>query len=332
MTYKSYPWKHTQESEQDWEHLARQWQDTGVDSYPGTSVCRVDGGAGMTVVVNPGVCKVRGWSMEVTADHSLPIDANPSSFPRIDLVVARRSFGNGVTLPDVAPTVVKGSPASTPAVPTAQQVDGGTFDLPLAQVRVPAGAGTSGNAVQSIQASFITDKRDFVGLRCKPCTSANRPEISPRPGQLIFETDTGRLYIWNSLLSPPGWDVVYDQRFWYSTWRTLPLISGRAAYNGRPPEYRRNGSVIELRGQFAKADGTAWIDKTFIISAGTLPSGWRPPSLVYGTVPIEHHAANPTNTARAEISTAGLVSVWLPQPADDIHWIGLDGLSFALDI
>src|SRR5699024_8774213 len=69
--------------------------------------------------------------------------------------------------------------------------------LPLAQLVVPAGSGTPS----------VLDERDYSGVvgGTIPCRSTDRPPVvAMRPGQTIYETDTGRVQVW----SGTSWETV----------------------------------------------------------------------------------------------------------------------------
>lgn len=110
--------------------------------------------AAMGVRVNTGKAFVQGYFFEVySAQEPLAIGAADPSNPRIDRVVVRRDLGNRQTVL----AVVVGTPAASPVAPALTQNPTGIWEIPLAQVLVPAAAATIVNA-------NITDER---GARAK---------------------------------------------------------------------------------------------------------------------------------------------------------------------
>jgi hypothetical protein len=125
---------------------------------------------GMSVRVNPGMAWVQGAYLTTQGAYTVVNDAifslsiatsNPSN-PRIDLVILEVLDAVYAGASNVAAVrVLQGTPGVTPVAPTAT----GSY-IPLAQVRVPAGAGsiTSGN---------ITDVRPFSGAYGSPVPVRN---------------------------------------------------------------------------------------------------------------------------------------------------------------
>ena len=107
--------------------------------------------SGMKVFVHPGFCYVHSHYGISRSVRELPIQAAHGSLPRIDLVVARARY-------DAAPNsvleldVVSGVPSAGPEAPEPRQEAGVIWEIPLARVRVNAGAVTIAN-------SNVTDVR-----------------------------------------------------------------------------------------------------------------------------------------------------------------------------
>jgi hypothetical protein len=96
--------------------------------------------SGLTVTLALGRAHVRGAGYERTGTAwSTTLATNTNANPRIDRIVLRRDLTAGT----VVPTVIQGTPAATPTVPAATQVEDGVWDLPLFNVQVPGGSGTT---------------------------------------------------------------------------------------------------------------------------------------------------------------------------------------------
>lgn len=105
--------------------------------------------SGMYVYVKPGECRARSHRGALDEITALDIAAADASHPRIDLVVARVTYGS----PSAMTIAVKtGTPAATPSCPTVTQTAGSVWEIPLAEVYVAANAAT-------IAAADVTDRR-----------------------------------------------------------------------------------------------------------------------------------------------------------------------------
>ena len=105
--------------------------------------------SGMYVYVKTGECRVRSHRGVISALATLEIEAADLTYPRIDLVVARVTYGNPSTM---VLTVKTGTPAGSPSVPDVTKNAGDVWEIPLAEVYVAAGAVT-------ITAGNVTDRR-----------------------------------------------------------------------------------------------------------------------------------------------------------------------------
>lgn len=95
--------------------------------------------AGMTVHIRPGECRVRGHRGSLETNVNLSIATADSVNPRIDLVVARVTYGNPSSM---VLDVLTGTPAEEPTVPEVTQTAGDVWEIPLAAVKVPANSTT----------------------------------------------------------------------------------------------------------------------------------------------------------------------------------------------
>lgn len=108
--------------------------------------------AAMSVRVGLGEAIFQGYYFQVySAAETLTIAAANPTNPRIDRIVVRRDLSART----IALAVVQGTAAASPTAPALTQNSAGTWEFPLAQVRVEA-------AVASIVNAKITDERAFA--------------------------------------------------------------------------------------------------------------------------------------------------------------------------
>ena len=105
--------------------------------------------SGMYVYVKTGECRCRSHRGVISAQATLDIAPADLTYDRIDLVVARVTYGNPSTMEI---TVKTGTPAATPSVPALTQIAGETWEIPLAEVTV-------GTGVVTITAGNVKDRR-----------------------------------------------------------------------------------------------------------------------------------------------------------------------------
>ena len=145
----------------------------------------------LTVTLNPGAAVVTpvagaNGSYVATGSDAESVTVSPpdASFGRID------ALGLAVLDPEVSGSVrgaelvvAEGTPSASPQAPS---LPAGV--VPLSRVTVPVSG-----------ALTVTDTRQFTASAggVVPCTSSTRPEGSSlRPGQFIFEQNTGRVQVW----------------------------------------------------------------------------------------------------------------------------------------
>lgn len=110
--------------------------------------------SGMFVYVDTGECMIYGVRGIVETQAVLAVAAAHSTYPRIDLVVARAVFLNeGESYVEL--DIKTGTPAASPTAPALTQTAAQTWEIPLAEVAVAAGAVT-------ITAENVTDKRTWA--------------------------------------------------------------------------------------------------------------------------------------------------------------------------
>lgn len=126
----------------------------GVFATPSNAM-QVQASSGFTVSVSAGWgfinCK---WLNNDTA-YNLTLDAADIVLNRIDRVVMRLNPGNDLRNMELA--IVKGTPAQTPTAPAPTRIQGGTWELSLAQIYVAAGS-------TEITQANITDERGNTSL------------------------------------------------------------------------------------------------------------------------------------------------------------------------
>lgn len=115
------------------------------------------------------------------------LDANTSGNPRMDLIVLRLSR----TTYQVRLAKINGTPAANPSAPAPiQDAEGsGSWDLPLARVRVNS-SGTTGQPI--IQAGDVTALDWWLPTPQLVSLSGRGPTMSP--GQLLYQPDNGKLW------------------------------------------------------------------------------------------------------------------------------------------
>lgn len=136
----------------------------------GSTMCEVLEGGGLTATVGTGGMLIEGRFGYITTPQTVTFAAG-EAYNRIDTVVLRRDLSTAVN--DLVVAVVKGTAASTPAVPELTR-DGTVWELGLANVLIPA------NSAAVSQAN-ITDTR-LDNNRCGLCAA------------ILTDIDTSALY------------------------------------------------------------------------------------------------------------------------------------------
>lgn len=188
MAQSSFPFQNADTTEAQYSQLFRLLtpRGHGINGVPGDTTLKVSANsAGMNVQVTPGQAIVRGHMFISTADETLTIQASESN-PRIDAVV----LALDPTADTILLTVVKGTAATNPVVPSLSQTDTGVYQFLIATVAV-------GASVTTISAGNVTDKREFID---NVWTTANRPG-SPRLGLTGFNSTSSQLEIYTAT----GW-------------------------------------------------------------------------------------------------------------------------------
>lgn len=252
MAQSSFPFENVDTTETQFSQMFRTLN-AGVNGTPAGTELKVSAGTGLQVSVALGQAMVRGHYYISTAAELLTISTANATNPRIDTVVLRLDpVANSIVL-----AVVAGTAAASPVAPTLTQTDAGTYEFPLANVAVAAGAGTVGT---------ITDRRVFMGKRLQSVgTSAARDIVFPSPvqGDMVWRDDLGVIEtyygLYNSTTNPGG----RDSAGWYSDIRSGGLIpvrptsvtiaSGSGSANALGVISFTGASAVTINGVFTSA-------------------------------------------------------------------------------
>jgi hypothetical protein len=184
VTYDARPSGFTQlTSTSDWESFmssAGIWD--GIDGS-NSFVPSLDT-SGRNAVISAGQCLIKGQLWRADAPVSTPIPA-ASSQNRIDRLVLRLSRTASTSATVIAPVVITGTPAASPAPPPLTQTATGIFDISVSQWTSNSSGTLTG----------LADQRRYSGRTVVSMTSGYHP-TPPNPC-LGVEIDTGNVYVWN---------------------------------------------------------------------------------------------------------------------------------------
>lgn len=192
-------------------------------------------GANMSVDVADGQCYVTGTESStqgvyhcdnVGVENKTITASNPTN-PRRDLIVARIKdveYGVAVTN-EFLLDVIAGTPAASPVDPTVP-----ANCIVLARVAVAANATSITNAnitdlrngYAAVTGSALIGNQQKAPTGIVPCLSAFRPTVGLFEGLTIYETDTGRIYIYNGTT----WAVKKTEQV------TVALVANRTVVPG----------------------------------------------------------------------------------------------------
>jgi hypothetical protein len=239
----------------EYEKMAARFSDNGIYGTPDDPAV-VTAGVGLNVLIRAGVYgSVRGhaWASGTDGD-TLPVAANTSGQTRIDRVVLRLTRSDW----RVRAVVKQGTPGA--GVPSLSQSTGdtGTFEIPLAEVRILNGAGSV----------TVTRKELYVGSRARPCTASTR-NPAPMVSEINYEVDTGRAVLWTG----SSWEVVFEDS------GVININNPNSAWANEVDSVlqRRNGAVHLRLGSFQRKGGTlAGSDESRL--PVLIPAGYRHPT------------------------------------------------------
>lgn len=226
MAQESYPSPDNAREVTDlqYETLSARFSDDGIYGTPADTAV-VSAGVGLSVNVRANVAgsvRGHGWSSGSDGD-TLTVSANTSGSTRVDRVVLRldRSTWN------VRAVVKEGTPGAGAPALTQDTGDTGVYEVPVAEVNILSGAGSV----------TVTRRELYVGTRLRPATSTTR-NPNPVPGELVFETNTGILRMWDG----SAWRSVYQVS--ETTNVDSPVSSWEMVASSA---YDRSGNTITLR-------------------------------------------------------------------------------------
>lgn len=242
------------------ERLTHAQASDGLIGHPGDDPLVYADGTGTRLVKlrAEGLALVRGsqWYSGSSVINMPSLAANGSGQPRIDLVVLRLNRADYT----VTEAAITGTPGANPVAPspTADIGSTGTWDMPVATVRVESGAtAITSDKVKNV-AWYINNDGQIL------CTASTRP--SHHVGRSILETDTGRLYLSNGT----SWMRAVED----SGITAASVVSGYTASHNTL--HIRNGWVFSQLTVSRNASMSAGV----AYQVATVPAGYRPPYVV----------------------------------------------------
>lgn len=138
--------------------------------------------SGMSVNVATGAGWVYGRFVKNDDVSGNAIDNADPSLNRIDRVILRNTFATGLTI-----SVLKGTPAASPAAPALTTTGGSVYEISLAQVLVTAGV----TDISGQYSTLITDERTYATVRNARQSSLVHPAAIDLGGEKITELANG---------------------------------------------------------------------------------------------------------------------------------------------
>lgn len=204
MAETSYPFDNQSIAEAQWENFAERGNGVLYGELNNLQVAPASP-ASMNVVVGTGRAYIKGFWYENSSSLTLAVGSNNSGATRYDRVVLQLDRST-----DKISAVVRQGSSTPPAL----QRDSRYYEISLAKITVANGA-------TQITSNEITDERfsaDVGGVIHRwplvVASSAGRPSSFP-VGGLIYENDTGRLYVNTGTYAAPTWTHLSHQRFFY---------------------------------------------------------------------------------------------------------------------
>ncbi|MFI2757840.1 hypothetical protein ACH5A3_03020 [Streptomyces echinatus] len=311
MTQSSFPFGSSQIATEDqWSSMFRMAQVDGVRATDPTGTnLRVSGSNASTIAVAAGEAWIQGtyYSNSASLNVSVPTNSGGGT-ARHDLVVLRRD-------PSADSITVQYKTGGT-AFPTLTQTLNGTWEIPLAQVTVAAGASV-------VAPAGVVDQRWFLGRPVVLSNSGARPPAIK--GQLIAEGKDVLLGngVSFDLLATAGQDT---------DWKNIPLASGYAT-QAATPKYRVKDGIVFFRGNFKKSSGD--LPKGVVTQFATLPAEARPSTTRYGVTGTEWNNVSIGGTsvaffhARVEVRADGTCWFLVPQPSSPVY-CDLDSFTYSV--
>lgn len=187
MAQLSYPFETQDTTESQYSRLFSELQITGVagDIFNQSTGVRAAVGTGMNMEVYAGFALIRGFAYENTDTVILTLDPSTAQ-PRIDTIVLRLDPGAN----SIVAAVKKGTPAASPSAPALTQIAGGVWEMPLADMLIPANATALDN-------NNYTDRRTFLGKGVGVWFTSSRPTL-PTQGQMGYNRTTQKFEWYNT--------------------------------------------------------------------------------------------------------------------------------------
>lgn len=233
MAYDSWPFVNKPTTDLQYSRLFRLVQRSGVAGAPATNELKLTSpNALMVTHLGVGVAYHRGFFFD---NSSLTIighaDANATN-PRIDRVVLRLDF-NQTLANRVMPFVIAGQPSTNPSPPNLTQEFNGIWDLPIARVRVDAGA-------TSIPAANVFDERQFIGDQIGRWTTSTRP-LNPARYEVGYNETLGYHEYWDG----DSWEKLWKGVSWADIQNkpTTSTLDGRTLYVQSTQPGGANGDI-----------------------------------------------------------------------------------------
>lgn len=195
MAQTSWPFENIDTSEAQYSQLFSEFQTSGVSGdYTSATTIAVTAPSGMNLVVSDGFAIVRGFAYYNSSDLTLVADPATAQ-PRIDTVILRLD----PTVNSVVAAIKKGTPGASPSAPALTQTPDAVYEMPLANILVPASA-------TALDPANLTDRRRFLGSQVGVWRTNSRPE-TPRHGQMGLNLTTAKFEFYNA--ATPGWTSTF---------------------------------------------------------------------------------------------------------------------------
>ncbi|MGC4886708.1 hypothetical protein [Micromonospora sp. DT227] len=208
---------------------------------------------------------IRGFRWQTDANGlTVPVPANTSGFPRLDLGVLRldRSDFSARFL------LKQGAPSANPVPPSVEQntLADGVWEIPVGTVRVASTNSTQANSgLPSIAAADVTPLDYFIAPPGIVTHSTRMPP--PKPGQIVTQWDKGRTL------------AAYGEKYHLigEDGAELSVTVKSGWDNARVMLTRRNGFVYMQAILYRNTPGRSTAASTDIVLFN-LPTDYRPPN------------------------------------------------------
>lgn len=201
MTFTSYPFDNADTDEAQYTLMFREFASSGVLATFGSSAMLVTGsGSALEVSIAAGDAFVRGHMGRNSSAYTLAVPANATGSTRLDRVVLQ--------LDPSANSIIPVYKTGTTSLPALVQNDTTVYELPLATLAVPHGAGNV--------AGVVTDDRRWCDAKVGVFTTAGRP-TNPRQGDGGLNVTTDTWEYWDG----DEWKAMFAPITAVSTWTSI---------------------------------------------------------------------------------------------------------------